>query len=53
MVKYVILVHTVNDITSMLVTQALKPLCPGEDPPAGKRPVFDLDWDPLVCCIHT
>jgi len=45
--------HTGHDITSMVLTQALKPLgCSGE-PLAGKHPVFDLEFNPLVCCMHT
>ena len=51
-VKYVVFVHTGHDITAMLLTHALKPLgCPG-GPLSGKHPVFDLEWDPLVCCNH-
>ena len=52
MVNCVVFVHTGHDITALLLTQALKPLgCPG-DPPFGKHPVFDLEWEPLVCCNH-
>ncbi|KAK2168434.1 hypothetical protein NP493_1225g02050 [Ridgeia piscesae] len=37
-----------NDITSMLLTQALQPLGCDGGPPAGKYPEFDLKFSPKV-----
>ena len=41
-------IHTGKDITSMLLTQALLPLGCDGGPPAGKYPVFDLEFIPKV-----
>ena len=47
-----IFAHTGNDITSMLLTQALQPLGCDDGPPAVKPPpVFDLEFNPKVCWI--
>ena len=47
-----IFAHTGNDITSMLLTQALQPLGCDGGPPAGKpRPEFDPRFNPNVCWI--
>ena len=51
MVKCYIFVHAGNDITKMLLTQALQPLGCDGGPPAGKHFVFDLDFNPPVCLI--
>ena len=47
-----IFVHTGNDITSMLLTQALQPLGCDDGPPAVKPPPeFDLGFNPMVSWI--
>ena len=53
MINCVLFVHTGHDITALLLAQELKPLgCPGGSL-SGKHPVFDLDFNPPVCCILT
>jgi len=38
-----------NDITSMLLTQALQPLgCDDDDPPDENPPEFDIEFSPKV-----
>jgi len=44
-------VHAGNNITAMLLTQALQPLGCDGGAPAGKHFEFDLDFNPLVCLI--
>ena len=51
MVNRFISVNAGNDITTLLVTQALQPLGCDGGPPAGKHLVFDLDFNPPVCLI--
>ena len=41
-------IHIGKDVTSMLLTQALQPLGCDGGPPAGKYPVFDLEFSPKV-----
>ena len=51
MVNRFISVNAGNDITTLLVTQALQPLGCDGGPPAGTHFVFDLDFYPAVCLI--